>query len=127
MAARDDYAPASADGFAFAEVWELACTEIDRLRDLLAPNCRCGNVYLNAGRGFGKSRESVGKNWNPDCPVHPWNPRLQAEADRSVDLQRQAAAARAAVRPPRNPFCIGENGPCTNPDHVGLVCQTRSR
>jgi len=78
-----------------------ACAEIDRLRALIAEQCRCTNLYLNAGRGFGKSRESVGKNWNPECPVHPRNPRLQADADRSVEMQRLAAQSRAGTLPCR--------------------------
>jgi len=37
-------------------------------------------------------------NWNPDCPAHPWNDRLQAQSDRAVEMQRKAAAARKAAR-----------------------------
>ena len=37
---------------------------------------------------------SGSKNWNPDCPVHPWDERLQAQADRAVEWQRRAAEAR---------------------------------
>lgn len=34
------------------------------------------------------------RNWNPDCPVHPWSDDLQAQADRAVEWQRRAAEAR---------------------------------
>jgi hypothetical protein len=38
------------------------------------------------------------RNWNPDCPVHPWDERLQAQADRAVEWQRRAAAAPQEAR-----------------------------
>jgi hypothetical protein len=34
------------------------------------------------------------KNWNPDCPVHPWDDALQAQSDRAVEWQRKAREAR---------------------------------
>jgi hypothetical protein len=52
--------------------------------------CLCATVYVGM--------EPVGKNWHPNCPEHPWNERLQAQADRAVELQRQAAEARRKVR-----------------------------
>ena len=48
--------------------------------------CKCATVYVGP--------TPVGKNWNPDCPDHPWNDRLQAQADRAVEMQRKAAEAR---------------------------------
>ncbi len=53
--------------------------------------CTCGEVKVG-GRPTGN------RNWNPDCPVHPWTEAMQARVDQSVELQRQAAAARKAVR-----------------------------
>jgi hypothetical protein len=40
----------------------------------------------------------VGKNWNPDCPDHPWDERLQAQNDKAVEMQRRATEARKAAR-----------------------------
>jgi hypothetical protein len=51
------------------------------------PVCICAEVKIG-GEPTGS------KNWNPDCPVHPWDDRLQAQADRAVEWQQQAAAAR---------------------------------
>lgn len=53
--------------------------------------CRCGIVYAG-------TTPTGSRNWNPDCPVHPWNDHLQAQADRAVEAQRRAAAARRAAR-----------------------------
>lgn len=52
--------------------------------------CLCANVHVG--------NTVVGKNWNPDCPEHPWDERLQAQADRAVELQQQAAEARRRAR-----------------------------
>ena len=49
--------------------------------------CRCGEVKVG-GRPTGSL------NWSPDCPVHPWDERLQAQADRAVEMQRLARIAR---------------------------------
>ena len=38
------------------------------------------------------------RNWNPKCPVHPWDEHLQAQADRAVEWQRKAAEARRKAR-----------------------------
>jgi hypothetical protein len=51
------------------------------------PVCTCAEVKVG-GEPTGS------KNWNPDCPVHPWDERLQAQADRAVEWQRRAAEAR---------------------------------
>jgi len=48
--------------------------------------CLCADVHVGM--------TTVGKNWNPNCPIHPWNDRLQAQNDRAVELQRQAREAR---------------------------------
>lgn len=53
--------------------------------------CRCGKVHLGDG-------QIIGRSWNPDCPVHPWNERLQAQNDRAVEMQRLAAEARRKAR-----------------------------
>jgi hypothetical protein len=52
--------------------------------------CRCATVYVGT--------TVVGKNWHPDCQEHPWDERLQAQADRSVELQLQAREARRKAR-----------------------------
>lgn len=54
------------------------------------PGCKCAAVHVGM--------ETVGFNWNPDCPVHPWDARLQAQADRAVEWQRKAAEARRKAR-----------------------------
>lgn len=55
--------------------------------------CRCAVVKIG-----GEPTDS--RNWNPDCPVHPWSDDLQAQADRSVEWQRRAIEARRAALPP---------------------------
>lgn len=65
--------------------------------------CTCANVYLNGS----ERRETVGKNWNPDCPEHGtesewWKSPEQVEKrrvqnERLRDLQARARAARAAL------------------------------
>lgn len=49
--------------------------------------CKCPEVKVG-----GKPTGSY--NWNPDCPVHPWDENLQAQSDRAVEWQRRAAEAR---------------------------------
>jgi hypothetical protein len=56
--------------------------------------CRCGRIKIG-------SEVTEHRNWNPDCPVHPWDDRLQAQADRAVEWQRKAAEARARYREAR--------------------------
>lgn len=53
--------------------------------------CKCATVYVGM--------EAVGKNWNPDCPDHPWDERLQAQNDKAVEMQRKAAEARRNINP----------------------------
>jgi hypothetical protein len=53
--------------------------------------CRCPMVKIG-----GKPTGS--RNWNPDCPVHPWTDAMQAQADRAVEMQRRAREARKAAR-----------------------------
>lgn len=57
----------------------------------LAATCLCAEVKVG-GRPTGS------RNWNPDCPVHPWNEHLQAQADRAVECQRRAREARRKAR-----------------------------
>jgi len=52
--------------------------------------CRCATVYIGT--------TVVGKNWHPECPVHPWDERLQAQANRAVELQLQAREARRKAK-----------------------------
>jgi hypothetical protein len=52
--------------------------------------CKCATVYIG--------NQPVSKNWNPDCPEHPWDERLQAQADKAVEVQRKAAEARRKAR-----------------------------
>jgi uncharacterized UBP type Zn finger protein len=53
--------------------------------------CTCGRIKIGS--------EVTGHlNWNPDCPVHPWDDKLQAQNDRAVEAQRQAAHARHVHR-----------------------------
>jgi hypothetical protein len=54
-------------------------------------DCRCAMVKVG-----GKPTGS--RNWNPDCPVHPWTDEMQAQADRAVEMQRRAREARAEAR-----------------------------
>jgi hypothetical protein len=58
------------------------------IRDLL---CICAEVRVG-GEPTGS------KNWNPDCPVHPWDEQLQAQSDRAGEWQRRAAEARKRAR-----------------------------
>ena len=53
----------------------------------MSDQCRCAVVKVG-----GKPTES--RNWNPDCPVHPWTDVMQAQADRAVEWQRRAREAR---------------------------------
>lgn len=53
--------------------------------------CTCGEVKVG-GVPTGHF------NWNPDCPVHPWDEHLQAQNDRAVAMQRLAREAREAHR-----------------------------
>lgn len=57
----------------------------------LAATCLCAEVKVG-GQPTGS------RNWNPDCPVHPWNEHLQAQADRAVECQRRAREARRKAR-----------------------------
>ena len=55
--------------------------------------CLCGEVHVG-----GQPTGSL--NWNPDCPVHPWNEAMQAQADRAVAMQRIARDVREGRREP---------------------------
>jgi hypothetical protein len=55
--------------------------------------CRCGRVFVG-------NHDTGTRNWNPDCPVHPWDDRLQAQADRAVAMQLLAREARRKAREP---------------------------
>lgn len=55
--------------------------------------CLCGELMLD-GRPTGSL------NWNPDCPVHPWNDAMQRQADRAVAMQKIAGHVRAGRRKP---------------------------
>jgi hypothetical protein len=52
--------------------------------------CVCATVHVG--------NTPAGKNWNPDCPEHPWDARLQAQSDRAAEMQLRAAEARRQVR-----------------------------
>ena len=54
-------------------------------------DCKCGRIRIGM-------EVTELRNWNPDCPVHPWTDAMQAQNDRAVELQRQAAQARREAR-----------------------------
>jgi hypothetical protein len=56
-----------------------------------AEGCTCPVVKIGG-------QPTKSRNWSPDCPVHPWDERLQAQSDRAVEWQRRAAEARKAHR-----------------------------
>jgi hypothetical protein len=74
---------------AYRRITEL----INRRSQVMDPlfDCRCAIVKVG-----GKPTGS--RNWNPDCPVHPWDERLQAQSDRAVEMQRRAREARKAAK-----------------------------
>lgn len=53
--------------------------------------CRCAMVKVGG-------KPTGARNWNPDCPVHPWTAVMQEQSDQAVAWQRRAAAARKAAR-----------------------------
>ena len=66
----------------------IVAEELREAADLLE-GCLCAMVKVGG-------HTSGARNWNPDCPVHPWDERLQAQSDRAVEWQLRAKAARKA-------------------------------
>jgi hypothetical protein len=83
---RHDYPGA----FRRSHTWWINRLKLALLESARPPGCRC--ALVKAGD------TPVGWNWTPDCPAHPWDEALQAQADRAVELQRQAAQARREAR-----------------------------
>jgi hypothetical protein len=66
--------------------------------------CTCARVKIG-----GEVTDHL--NWNPDCPVHEWSDRMQAQAVRAVELQLQAhKARREALEPKRATALTLDNG-----------------
>jgi hypothetical protein len=76
--------------FRRSHTWWVNRLKLALLETAKPPDCRCTLVRVGD--------TPVGVNWNPDCPVHPWNADLAAQADHAVKLQRQAAQARHLAR-----------------------------
>lgn len=66
----------------------------------MTPSCLCANVKLQG--------EVVGRNCNPDCPLHGhgtdyWQEHIVPTIQRSVEMQRRARETRNAVSPEECP------------------------